>query len=83
MYALVLLWCVRQMRMVQSGIMIAVIHTLIFQEVCTSNAYGLKSNNDNSHSCIDITMVCTSNAYASTWNHDNGHSCIDIQFFVR
>ena len=29
MYALVLLWCVRQMRMVQSGIMIAVIDALI------------------------------------------------------
>ena len=29
MYALVLLWCVRQMRMVQSGIMIAVIGALI------------------------------------------------------
>ena len=25
--------------------------------VCTSNAYGSKYNNDNSHSCIDITVV--------------------------
>ena len=66
------------MRMVQSGIMMAVIHTLIFQEVCTSNAYGLKSNNDNSHSCIDITVVCTSNAYGSKWNNDSSHSYIDI-----
>ena len=47
--------------------------------VCTSNAHGLKRNDDNGHSCIDITMVCTSNAYDSKRNKGNSpHSYIDI-----
>ena len=48
--ALILLWCVRQMRMVQNAIMIAVIHACIgITVVCTSNAYGSKSNNHKGH----------------------------------
>ena len=44
---ILLLWYVRQMRMIQSGIMTAVIHTLILPWcVRTSNAYGSKYNND-------------------------------------
>ena len=39
--------------------------------VCTSNAHGLKRNDDNGHSCIDITVVCTSNAYDSKRNKRN------------
>ena len=47
--------------------------------VCTSNAQNLKRNDDNGHSCIDITVVCTSNAYDSKRNKGNSpHSCIDI-----
>ena len=45
-----------------------VIHELIFLwcvGIPTSNAHGLKRNDDNGHSCIDITVVCTSNAYDS------------------
>ena len=46
---------------------------------CTSNAHGLQRNDDNGHSCIDITVVCTSNAYDSKRNRGNSpHSCIDI-----
>ena len=45
-----IMWCVRQMRMVQNAIMIAVIHAYIsITVVCTSNAYGSKWNNDSGH----------------------------------
>ena len=56
---ILLLWYVRQMRMIQSGIMTAVIHTLILPWcVRTSNAYGSKYNNDSDHLCIGVNMVC-------------------------
>ena len=45
---------------------------------CVRDSYvkcvWFKTNNDDGHSCIDITVLCTSNAYDSKRNNDNGHS---------
>ena len=47
-HALILLWCVHQMRMLH--------HTVVY----TSNAYTSRWNHDSGHSCIDKTVVWSS-----------------------
>ena len=56
--------------------MIAVIHAFVNLKFVKETKE--KWNNDNGHSCIDITMVCTSNAYDSKRNKGNSHSYIHI-----
>ena len=56
-HALILLWCVRQMRMIQSGIEVTVlIHALILLW-CVRQMRMVQSgiNNDSGHSYIDIS----------------------------
>ena len=92
LFALIWLWYVHQMRMVQSGlcmvqsgITIAIIRTLIWLW-CVRQMRKLQSGMMITvrHSYIDMTVVCTWKVYASKWityaskwNYDNGHTCID------
>ena len=48
-----------------------------------SNAYDSKRNDDNGHSCIDITMVCTSNAHGLKSINDTAIHALVLLWCVR